>query len=98
VAKPGSQNWIVGHGGRQLHPQKGWSRPAQKAEEFAASASYRASVVFYAVVSDEIQQVIEFFRTPAEAEAMLGTVLEDEPHLRDLLYVDRVELVTGGLN
>ena len=67
-------------------------------EDFAASASYRASVVFYAVVSDEIQQVIEFFRTPAEAEAMLETVLEDEPHLRDLLYVDRVELVTGGLN
>jgi hypothetical protein len=36
-------------------------------------------VVFYAVVSDEIEQVIEFFRTPAEAEAMLETVLEDEP-------------------
>jgi hypothetical protein len=98
VAEPGSQNWIVGHVGRQLHPRKEWGRPAQKAEDFAASASYRASVVFYAVVSDEIQQVIEFFRTPAEAEAMLGTVLEDEPHLRDLLYVDRVELVTGGLN
>ncbi len=32
------------------------------------------------------------------ASAMLETVLEDEPHLRDLLYVDRVELVTGGLN
>jgi hypothetical protein len=55
-------------------------------------------VVFYAVVSDEIHQVIEFFNTPAEAEAMLETVLEDEPHLRDLLYVERVELVTGGRN
>jgi len=29
---------------------------------------------------------------------MLETVLEDEPHLQDLLYVPRVELVTGGLN
>jgi hypothetical protein len=28
-------------------------------------------VVFYAVVSDEIEQVIEFFRTAGEAEAML---------------------------
>jgi hypothetical protein len=29
---------------------------------------------------------------------MLETVLEDEPHLRDLLYVECVELVTGGPN
>jgi hypothetical protein len=57
-------------------PAKEWTRPAQKAEDFAALASYRASVVFYAVVSDEIEQVIEFFRTPAEAEAMLEPVLE----------------------
>jgi hypothetical protein len=40
-------------------------------------------VVFYAVVSDEIQQVIEFFKAPAEAEEMLETVLEDEPEWRD---------------
>jgi hypothetical protein len=52
-------------------------------------------VVFYAVVSDQIQQVIEFFRTPAEAEAMLEAVLEDEPEWIDVLYV---ELMTGGLN
>jgi hypothetical protein len=49
----------------------------------------------YAVVSDEIKQVIEFFRTPAEAEAMLEKVLRDEPEWRDLLYVEPVELVTG---
>jgi hypothetical protein len=66
-------------------PAKEWRRPAQKAEDFAALASYRASVVFYAVVSDEIHQVIEFFRTPAEAEAMLETVLEDEPDWREIL-------------
>jgi hypothetical protein len=55
-------------------------------------------VVFYAVVSDEISQVIKFFRTPAEAEAMLETVLEDEPSWRDVLYVEPVEFVTGGEN
>jgi hypothetical protein len=38
-----------------------------------------AVMVFYAVVSDEIRQVIEFFETPAEAEAMLEAVFEDEP-------------------
>jgi len=54
--------------------------------------------VIYAVVSDQINQVIEFFRTPAEAEAMLETVLEDEPGWREILYVEPVELVTGGEN
>jgi hypothetical protein len=55
-------------------------------------------MVFYAVVSDQIDQVIEFFKTPAEAEVMLEAVLEDKPQWRDVLYVERVELVTGGLN
>ena len=61
-------------------------------------SSYRLSVIFCAVVSDQIEQVIEFFRTPAEAEAMLETVLEDEPDWRETLYVECVELVTGGPN
>jgi hypothetical protein len=68
------------------------------AEDANAFPSYRRSVIFYAVVSDEIHQVIESFRTPGEAEAMLETVLEAESPLRELLRVDRVELVTGGLN
>jgi hypothetical protein len=55
-------------------------------------------VIFYAVVSDEIEQVIEFFNTPAAAEAVLERVLEDEPDWRDLLYIEPIELVTGGLN
>jgi len=55
-------------------------------------------VVFYAVVSDEIHQVIEFFRTPGEAEAMLERVLNDEPGWRETLYIDCVEFVTGGRN
>ena len=60
--------------------------------------SYPHSAVFYAVVSDEIHQVIEFFNTAAEAEAMLETVLEDEPKLRETLYIECVEFVTGGRN
>lgn len=55
-------------------------------------------VVFYAVVSGDIHQVIEFFKTPAEAEAMVEMVLEDEPDLEDLLWVEPVELVSGGRN
>ena len=70
----------------------------QRAEDPGLSPSYRCSVIFYAVVSDQIHQVIQFFGTPAEAEAMLETVLEDKPDWRDVLYVDRVELVTGGEN
>ena len=75
----------------EANPSKGPKTPARP-------PSHRCSVIFYAVVSDQIHQVIQFFGTPAEAEAMLETVLEDEPHLQDLLYVPRVELVTGGLN
>jgi hypothetical protein len=40
------------------------------------------------VVSDEIEQVIEFFNTPAAAEAMLEEVLRDEPDWRDVLYIE----------
>jgi hypothetical protein len=63
-----------------------------------ADSSYRRLVIFYAVVSDEIEQVIEFFNTPTEAEAMLERVLKDEPSWLDILYVEPIELVTGGLN
>jgi hypothetical protein len=55
-------------------------------------------VIFYTVVSDEIEQVIEFFKTPAEAEAMLEEVLKDEPDWCDSFYIEPIELVTGGLN
>jgi hypothetical protein len=55
-------------------------------------------VILYAVVSGEIEQVIEFYSTPSEAEAMLERVLRDEPEWRDLFYIEPIELVTGGLN
>jgi hypothetical protein len=55
-------------------------------------------VVLYAVVSDEIQRVIEFFLERHEAEAMLVRVLNDEPGWRDILHVERIELQSGGAN
>jgi hypothetical protein len=55
-------------------------------------------MIFYAVVSGEIHQVIEFYRTPAEAEAMVELVLKEEPDWEDVLWVEPVELVTGGRN
>ncbi len=79
-------------------PAKEWRRPAQKAEDFAALASYSRSVVFYAVVCDEIEQVLQFFKTRVEAETMLKRVLEHEPDWREVLHVEPVELVTGSEN
>ena len=79
-------------------PAKEWRRPAQKAEDFAALASYSRSVVFYAVVCDEIEQVLQFFKTRVEAETMLKRVLVDEPDWREVLHVEPIELVTGGEN
>jgi hypothetical protein len=98
AAKPGSQYWIVGHGGWQLHLRKSGGDLPKRPK---ISPSLRRIVPRWssnAVVSDEIEQVIEFFRTPAEAEAMLDTVLEDEPGWREILYVEPVELVTGAEN
>jgi hypothetical protein len=42
--------------------------------------------------------VSEFYSTPSEAEARLERVLEDEPDLREVLYIEPIEFVTGGLN
>ena len=71
---------------------------AQKAEDATTRRKYRRPVIFYAVVSDEIEQVIEFFRTPYEAEAMLERVLGDEPEWQHVLHIEPIEIVTGGLN
>ena len=79
-------------------PAKEWKQPAQKAEDFAPPPSYPHSVVFYAVVCDEIEQVLEFFKTRLEAETILRRVLVEEPDWRDVLHVEPIELVTGGFN
>ena len=55
-------------------------------------------MIFYAVVSDEIQRVIEFFPDRQAAEAMLAEVLGDEPERRDVLHVERIQLFTGTAN
>ncbi|HYY34077.1 MAG TPA: hypothetical protein VE693_10940 [Gaiellaceae bacterium] len=55
-------------------------------------------MVFWAVVSDEIDRVIRFFNTRWEAERMLARVLWDEPSWRGILHVEPIELRTGGLN
>jgi hypothetical protein len=55
-------------------------------------------MVFWAVVSDEIDRVIKFFGTRWEAERMLDRVLWEEPSWRAILRVERVELRTGGVN
>ena len=72
--------------------------PTRKAEDKARPAAVSSLDDFYAVVSGEIHQVIEFYRTPAEAEAMVELVLKDEPAWEDVLWVEPVELVTGGRN
>jgi hypothetical protein len=57
-------------------------------------------VVFWAVVSDEIKQVIEFFPTCRQAERMIAKALEDEPDWRGILHVEQIELertrILGG--
>jgi hypothetical protein len=55
-------------------------------------------VIFYAVVSDEIQQVIEVFSTPAEAQEILERALNDEPDWREILHMEPVAFVTGCQN
>jgi hypothetical protein len=51
-----------------LHYHEVEQKPTEKAEDVPAGSSYRRLVIFYAVVSDESEQVIEFFKTPSEAE------------------------------
>ena len=95
-AKPGSQYWIVGHGGWQLHLRKSGGNPPNRpkiSRRLRRILTPRSSTPSFRT---KIHQVIEFFNTPAEAEAMLETVLEDEPEWRETLYMECVEFVTGG--
>jgi hypothetical protein len=60
--------------GVALHLRKSGGNPPKRPKISRRAPSYPHPVVFYAVVSDEIHQVIEFFSKPAEAESMLETV------------------------
>ena len=55
-------------------------------------------MVFYAVVSDGIEQVIEFFLEQDDAEIMLARVLVDEREWEESMRVEPIEIITGGLN
>jgi hypothetical protein len=55
-------------------------------------------VVVWAVVSDEIDQVIEFFPTRRQAERMVVEALQDEPSWNGILRVEKIEFRTGTAN
>jgi hypothetical protein len=55
-------------------------------------------MVLWAVVSDEINQVIEFFPTRRQAEKMLDEALRDEPDWRGILRVEKIEFRTRTAN
>jgi hypothetical protein len=55
-------------------------------------------MIFSAVVSDEINQVIEFFPTRRQAERMVGEALQDEPGWSGILRVEKIEFRTGTPN
>ena len=65
-----------------------------------ASPALRKSwgMVVWGVVSSEIEQVIEFFRTRHEAEPMLAEVVQDEPNWQDVFYIERIELGSESRN
>jgi hypothetical protein len=55
-------------------------------------------VFFWAVVSDEIDRVIEFFPVRRQAERMVTEALKDEPDWRGILRVEKIEFSTGAAN
>jgi hypothetical protein len=76
-----------------------WAETQPKGPKTRGACAPRVrGVVFYAVVSDEIEQVIEFFVDREDAETMLARVLVDEPEWEDTMRVEPVELARGGLN
>jgi hypothetical protein len=74
---------VFGRGAYTYHEVE--QKPTENAEDAPGLSSYRRLVIFYVVVSDEIKQVIGFYKTPGEAEAMLERLLGDEPGWRDRL-------------
>jgi hypothetical protein len=55
-------------------------------------------VFFWAVVSDEIDEVIESFPDRREAERIVAEALQDEPDWRGILRVEKIEFRTGTAN
>jgi D-hexose-6-phosphate mutarotase len=55
-------------------------------------------MVFWAVVSYEINRVVEWFPSRKVAQEMLDTVLANEPQWRWSMCVEPIVLETGGSN
>jgi hypothetical protein len=55
-------------------------------------------MIVWGVVSSEIEQVIEFFKTRREAERMPAEVVRDEPSRLGAFRVERIELGSESLN
>jgi hypothetical protein len=58
----------------------------------------RLRLHIWAVVSDAIDEVIEFFPTRWQAEKMVAEAVYDEPDWRGILRVEKIEFRTGALN
>jgi hypothetical protein len=56
---------------------------------------YGPRVLIFALVSDEIGAVIDFYATREEAEAELRDALSDEPEWKAVLRVEPFELETS---
>jgi hypothetical protein len=55
-------------------------------------------VVFYGVVSSRDDKVIEFFVSREDAEAMIATVVEDDPNWAGELSVEEVDFGRFSMN
>jgi hypothetical protein len=55
-------------------------------------------MLFWAVVSYEINRVIEWFPSREAAQRMLDTVVADEPDWRWIMNVEPIMLEAGCLN
>jgi hypothetical protein len=55
-------------------------------------------VIFWAIVSYEINRVIKWFPSRREAQEMLDAVLVEEPQWRWSMCVEPIVLTTGGPN
>jgi hypothetical protein len=74
-----------------------WTRPEGPKTRSSRRCSL-SRMFFWAVVSDEINRVIEFFPTRWQAERMLAKVLWVEPAWQGILRVEKIEFRTGTAN
>jgi hypothetical protein len=49
-------------------------------------------VILYGLVTNVVDEAVDFFFTEEEAQAALRRVLEDEPEWRNIVRIERIEL------